>query len=229
MSILQICSHERLNVSGKQIQSLSLLGHWLKSCLFQQWPKLITIQACCSVTNSMWKELVASEAGAHCQQPQQKDQGFGWTLNKNFSSTPGIISCPNPISGMDGICWTTHRGDLCWHMSSALQPGGWDSVLPPSSLPTLLRSPLISSLLLPHKAFAGPTWAKMCQCWCQHIHQYPRMSFMQDVPWLGDWKLTSGEQEALRAGSASVCQKILRIKEMTSYIFDTRRESVLHK
>lgn len=78
----------------KEIQSLSLLGHWLKSCLFQQWPKLITIQACCSVTNSMWKELVASEAGAHCWQSQQKDQGFGWILNMNFSSARGISPCP---------------------------------------------------------------------------------------------------------------------------------------
>lgn len=87
----------------KEIQSLSLLGHWLKSCLFQQWPKLITIQACCSVTNSMWKELVASEAGAHCRQPQQKDQGFGWTLNMNFSSALGIGPCPSHIPGAPAV------------------------------------------------------------------------------------------------------------------------------
>lgn len=83
----------------KEIQSLSLLGHWLKSCLFQQWPKLITIQACCSVTNSMWKELVASEAGAHCRQPQQKAQGSGWTLNMNSSSALGIGPCPSDVPG----------------------------------------------------------------------------------------------------------------------------------
>lgn len=100
MSILQICSQERLSQGNrKEIQSLSLLGHWLKSCLFQQWPKLITIQACCSVTNSMWKELVASEAVAHCWQSQQKDQGFGWTLNMNFSSAQGIGPCPSNVPG----------------------------------------------------------------------------------------------------------------------------------
>lgn len=158
MSILQICSHERLNVSGKQIQSLSLLGHWLKSCLFQQWPKLITIQACCSVTNSMWKELVASEAGAHCRQPQQKDQGFGWTLNTNFSSTPGITSCPNPISGMDGTCQTTQRGDLCCHMSSALQPGGWDSVSWHWAPAHLAQIP---AHLLPSAPSQGLCWASL--------------------------------------------------------------------
>lgn len=95
----------------KEIQSLSLLGHWLKSCLFQQWPKLITIQACCSVTNSMWKELVASEAGAHCWQSQQKDQGFGWILNMNFSSAWGIGPCPSnvpdaPTPSSVWVSWT---------------------------------------------------------------------------------------------------------------------------
>lgn len=136
----------------KEIQSLSLLGHWLKSCLFQQWPKLITIQACCSVTNSMWKELVASEAGAHCRQPQQKDQGFGWTLNLISSSTPSITShprcsCPRDCSlhawtnhGLGSSpcpCLTSYTGDLCCHyrLCSAAWVG-WDSALPPRSLPT---------------------------------------------------------------------------------------------
>lgn len=110
----------------KEIQSLSLLGHWLKSCLFQQWPKLITIQACCSVTNSMWKELVASEAGAHCRQPQQKDQGFGWTLNLNFSSAPDITPCPNHIPGVPvlqtALCMLGLTMDLAHHLASAWPP-----------------------------------------------------------------------------------------------------------
>lgn len=59
------------------------------------------------------------------------------------------------------LCLTTSGGDLCCHhgLCSAAWLG-WDSVLPPRALPTLLRPPLTSSLLLPGKAFAGPTWAK---------------------------------------------------------------------
>lgn len=151
----------------KEIESLSLLGHWLKSCLFQQWPKLITIQACCSVTNSMWKELVASEAGAHCRQPQQKDQGFGWTWNTNFSSALGFGPCPSHVPGAPvpkpplGLPGSTldaahhlaparpprdHGGDLRCHHLALLSPARarWDGGLPPRSLPTTLTSQLAS-------------------------------------------------------------------------------------
>lgn len=91
------------------------------------------------------------------------------------------------------LCLTTSGGDLCCHhgLCSAAWLG-WDSVLPPRALPTLLRPPLTSSLLLPGKAFAGPTWANRRYCWCHHTHQYPRNSFIQGVPWPGDRKLTSG-------------------------------------
>lgn len=163
----------------KEIQSLSLLGHWLKSCLFQQWPKVITIQACCSVTNSMWKELVASEAGAHCRQPQQKDQGFGWTLNLNFSSAPGITPCPNHIPGVPvlqtALCmlgltmdlahhlapaWPPMEGTCAATMGSVLQPrwGGTVSChrgpCPPCSDPP-------SPHLLPSASWQGLCWANV--------------------------------------------------------------------
>jgi len=42
---------------------------------------------------------VASEAGAHCRQPQQKVQELGGTLNMNFSSARGIGPCPSDIPG----------------------------------------------------------------------------------------------------------------------------------
>lgn len=49
------------------------------------------------------------------------------------------------------------------------------------------------------------------------------------LPDHGTEKRTLGRRAALRPGSVSVRQDVLRTKEMTSYTFDTERESVLRK
>lgn len=138
----------------KEIQSLSLLGHWLKSCLFQQWPKLITIQACCSVTNSMWKELVASEAGAQRRQPQQKVQGLGSTLNMNVEyecSAQPRASVPAPATSQ--VRLSPNRLDcLDW-------PWTWLITLPLLDHPwTTEGSCAVTSFL------CSPAWVTWGQC-----------------------------------------------------------------
>lgn len=191
----------------KEIQSLSLLGHWLKSCLFQQWPKLITIQACCSVTNSMWKELVASEAGAQCRQPQQKVQGLGWTLNTNFSSARGIGPCPSNIPGAPvpkllfglpgltldlapylALAWPPLdcRGDLRCHQLALLTSLG---DMGPVSCHAQLPPPLPSRCSL-GRASMGQRGQRHISAVYHHIHWYPSYSsaFIWDAHWLQDRK-----------------------------------------
>lgn len=238
----------------KEIESLSLLGHWLKSCLFQQWPKLITIQACCSVTNSMWKELVASEAGAHCRQPQQKDQGFGWTWNTNFSSALGFGPCPSHVPGAPvpkpplGLPGSTldaahhlaparpprdHGGDLRCHHLALLSSPRVVGRRPPTQVPA--HHAHFPARLPSHCCLARASVGQRRQrCVSAAIAASvgtpgTRRLLSGVLPDHGTEKRTLGRRAALRPGSVSVRQDVLRTKEMTSYTFDTERESVLRK
>lgn len=196
----------------KEIQSLSLLGHWLKSCLFQQWPKLITIQACCSVTNSMWKELVASEAGAQRRQPQQKVQGLGSTLNMNFSSAQGIGPCPSHIPGASvpkpfglpgltldladylALAWPPldYQGELrCHQLSLLTSPGDMGTMSCPQGLCLPCSAPNSPPLsLLPGKGSMGQRGQRHISVVYHHICWYPSYSsaFIRDIDWLRDRK-----------------------------------------